>query len=48
MSRANGDRSRFNRLRKARLHDRARIRDLRKALKPQHPGVDPKAQSTHA
>ena len=32
MSRTSGDRSRFNRLRKAKLHDRARIRALRTSL----------------
>jgi len=32
MSRKSGDRSRFNRLRKAKLHDRARIRALRTSL----------------
>ena len=32
MSRLSGDRSRFNRLRKAKLHDRARIRALRTSL----------------
>jgi hypothetical protein len=32
MSRRSGDRSRFNRLRKAKLHDRARIRALRTSL----------------
>ena len=48
MSRTNGDRSRFNRLRKARMHDRARIRVLRKALRPQQPGIDSKGESTPA
>jgi hypothetical protein len=46
MSRTNGDRSRFNRLRKARIHDRARIRELRKKLRPQQPGIAPKDEST--
>jgi len=32
MSRKSGDRSRFNRLRKAKMHDRARIRALRTSL----------------
>ena len=32
MSRRNGDRSRFNRQRRAKLHDRARIRYLRKTF----------------
>jgi len=32
MSRINGDRSRFDRQRKAKLHDRERIREMRKQL----------------
>jgi len=32
MSQKSGDRSRFNRLRKAKMHDRTRIRALRTAL----------------
>lgn len=47
MSRTNGDRSRFNRLRKAKMHDRARIRGLREAMKPQQPGIASK-ESTPA
>jgi hypothetical protein len=35
MSRRNGDRSRFDRQRIAKLHDRARIQDLRKKLRSQ-------------
>jgi hypothetical protein len=35
MSRQNGDRSRFNRQRKAKLHSRTRIRELRKTAKAQ-------------
>jgi len=34
MSRINGTRSRFDRVRKARMHDRERIRKIREALKP--------------
>jgi len=48
MSRTNGDRSRFNRRRKARMHDRARIRDVRKALRPQQSGIAPKDASLPA
>jgi hypothetical protein len=48
MSRTNGDRARFNRRSKARMHDRARIRGLRKALRPQQPGIAPKNESTLA
>jgi hypothetical protein len=32
MSGKNGDRARFNRQRKAKMHDRTRIREMRKAL----------------
>ena len=32
MSRLNGDRSRFNRVRKARMHNRTRVRAVKKAL----------------
>jgi hypothetical protein len=35
MSRSNGDRSRFNRQRKGRLHERTRIRALRQTLNNQ-------------
>src|SRR5688572_17635115 len=39
MSRRSGDRSRFNRLRKAKMHDRTRIRALRTSLGlDEHPG----------
>jgi hypothetical protein len=35
MSQKNGDRSRFNRVRKARMHNRTRIRAIKKALETQ-------------
>ena len=52
MSRKSGDRSRFNRLRKAKLHDRARIRALRTSLgldgharqKREAPAIETKAR----
>lgn len=34
MSGKNGDRSRHDRQRKAKMHDRERMRELRKSLKP--------------
>jgi len=46
MSRTNGDRSRFNRRRKARMHGRARIRELRKALSRSNPASPPRHEST--
>lgn len=42
MSRINGDRSRFNRVRKARMHNRTRIRAVKKALETQGTAADPK------
>ncbi len=48
MSRRNGDRSRFNRQRKAKLHDRTRIRDLRKTLKSQETDSAKKAATGRA
>ena len=38
MSHKNGDRARFDRQRKAKMHDRTRIRELRKTLKQQAAG----------
>jgi hypothetical protein len=35
MSQKNGDRSRYNRVRKARMHNRSRIRAVKKALELQ-------------
>jgi len=35
VSKRNGDRSRFNRVRKLKMHDRTRIRLLRQSLAPQ-------------
>ena len=43
MSRRNGDRSRFNRVRKTRMHERARIRGLRKKLEGKDAGAGPKS-----
>jgi len=37
MSRINGDRSRHDRQRKARMHDREKIREMRKALQSAPP-----------
>jgi hypothetical protein len=37
MSRINGDRSRYNRVRKARMHNRTRIRGIRKAMEVKEP-----------
>src|SRR5687768_6110386 len=49
MSRTSGDRSRFNRLRKAKLHDRARIRALRNSLGlDEHPGQKGEAPAIEA
>jgi hypothetical protein len=44
MSRINGDRSRFNRVRKARMHNRTRIRAIKKALETQETPVNAKSQ----
>jgi hypothetical protein len=48
MSQKNGDRSRFNRVRKARMHNRTRIRAIKKALETQDTPPDPKADATTA
>ena len=37
MSRKNGDRARFDLQRKAKIHNRSRIRELRKAIRAQEP-----------
>jgi hypothetical protein len=44
MSRKNGDRARFNRQRKAKMHDRTRIREMRKALQVPKSNATAKAQ----
>ena len=41
MSGRNGDRSRFHRQRRAKLHNRTRIRELRKTLTAQEAGSEP-------
>jgi len=48
MSRINGDRSRFNRVRKARMHNRTRIRAVKKALETQETPADPKPATATA
>jgi hypothetical protein len=48
MSGTNGDRARFDRRRKARMHDRARIRKLQKALKSPQPVIGRKDEPTPA
>jgi hypothetical protein len=45
MSRKNGDRSRFHRQRRAKLHNRTRIRELRKTLTAQETRSDQKSES---
>jgi hypothetical protein len=45
MSIRNGNRSRFDRQRKARLLNRTRIRELRKALGKQEAGAQPKSET---
>jgi hypothetical protein len=44
MSGRNGDRSRFHRQRRAKLHNRTRIRELRKALTSQETGSAAKSE----
>jgi hypothetical protein len=44
MSRKNGDRSRFHRQRRAKLHNRTRIRELRKALGSLKTGSEQKSE----
>ena len=44
MSGKNGDRARFNRQRKAKMHDRTRIREMRKALQAPKANLTEKAQ----
>jgi hypothetical protein len=44
MSGKNGDRSRFNRQRKAKMHDRTRIREMRKLLQAPKANTTEKAQ----
>ena len=44
MSGKNGDRSRFNRQRKAKMHDRTRIREMRKSLQAPKANTTEKAQ----
>jgi hypothetical protein len=43
MSHKNGNRSRFDRQRKAKMHDRSRIRELRKKLNAQTGQAEAKA-----
>jgi hypothetical protein len=45
MSQKNGNRSRFDIQRKAKMHDRTRIRALQTALKQQKAGSDQKSDS---
>ena len=44
MSGKNGDRARFNHQRKAKMHDRTRIREMRKALQAPKVNSTEKAQ----
>ena len=48
MSRRNGDRARFNRTRKARLHARSRIKILRKDLNLKDNAADRKSEPATA
>ena len=45
MSRRNGDRSRYNRVRKARIHARTRIRNLQKKLDVKEAGTGSKPEA---
>jgi len=47
MSRINGDRSRFDRMRKARMHARTIIRNLRKELATAKKTTEPKRESAN-